>query len=340
MRPHPSNNRAPCEHVMQAAAEHEPVFSVEQQYTLLDPSTSWPIGMPRFQCARYTDCSYRTGAHCLVHLQVGRSELASNAQVAVIVGWASALAWGATLQRATSEPVCMRASPSQVSQQILSCCKASGCILEKAEVLITLAPAGSSSEAVPGQWSFTLGPCSGLELGDRLWLARYILLRCTEQHNLKACLDPQPVPGDWNGSGAFVKYSTRETRVVCFFATNPRAMPGGIIGVFGRVLTVVMVQAGKGWSEIQRHLQLLEGAHLQHLMVYGNGNSQRLLRQQQYSSALQFTWGLEDRTASLRIPYSAFLQRKGWYEDRRPASNMDPYLVSLVPPTTMPGQPQ
>ena len=62
-------------------------------------------------------------------------------------------------------------------------------------------------------------------------------------------------------------------------------------------------------------------------MLYGNGNAQRLLGHQKNNCNLRFTWGLEDRSASLRIPYSAFLHRKGWYEDRRPASNMDPYLV-------------
>ena len=44
MKPHPSNSRAPCEHVMRLASASEPVFTVEQQYTLLDPATSWPLG--------------------------------------------------------------------------------------------------------------------------------------------------------------------------------------------------------------------------------------------------------------------------------------------------------
>ena len=44
MQLHPSNNRAPCERVMRAAAASEPVFSCEQQYSLLDPKTGWPVG--------------------------------------------------------------------------------------------------------------------------------------------------------------------------------------------------------------------------------------------------------------------------------------------------------
>ena len=43
--PHSSNNRAPCEKVMEAAAGSDPHFSVEQQFTLLDPASNWPLGV-------------------------------------------------------------------------------------------------------------------------------------------------------------------------------------------------------------------------------------------------------------------------------------------------------
>ena len=44
-----------------------------------------------------------------------------------------------------------------------------------------------------------------------------------------ASTDPKPVPGDWSGNGAPVKFSTRETR-----------------------------EEGKGWFAIQEHLRLLQ----------------------------------------------------------------------------------
>lgn len=44
LHPHPTNNRAPCDRVMRAAAASQPVFSCNQQYTLLNPQTCWPIG--------------------------------------------------------------------------------------------------------------------------------------------------------------------------------------------------------------------------------------------------------------------------------------------------------
>ena len=42
-----------------------------------------------------------------------------------------------------------------------------------------------------------------------------------------------------------------------------------------------------------------------------------------------FSYGLSDRSASIRIPISVPLNEwKGYLEDRRPASNCDPYRVS------------
>jgi glutamine synthetase len=44
LRPHPTNNRTPCEAVMQAAASQEPTFVIEQEYTIVDPETKRPLG--------------------------------------------------------------------------------------------------------------------------------------------------------------------------------------------------------------------------------------------------------------------------------------------------------
>ena len=75
-------------------------------------------------------------------------------------------------------------------------------------------PAGSSSELMPGQWSYKIGPCSGVDIGDQIWLSRYLLSRCSEQFSLKVSLEAKPVPGDWPNCGAYVKYSTASTRCV------------------------------------------------------------------------------------------------------------------------------
>ena len=43
-----------------------------------------------------------------------------------------------------------------------------------------------------------------------------------------------------------------------------------------------------------------------------------------------FTVGVDDKSAAICIPPSTAERQCGHYEDRRPASNMDPYLVTTM----------
>merc|ERR1719230_2076312 len=64
--------------------------------------------------------------------------------------------------------------------------------------------AGQNAEVMPGQWEFQIGPCRGIEMGDHLTMARYIMLRVTEKHNAMVSFSPKPRSGDWNGAGCHV----------------------------------------------------------------------------------------------------------------------------------------
>ncbi len=55
---------------------------------------------------------------------------------------------------------------------------------------------------MPGQWEFQVGPCTGIDAGDQLWVARYIMYRLGEMFNLRISFAPKPMQGNWNGSGA------------------------------------------------------------------------------------------------------------------------------------------
>ncbi|MEM6831522.1 MAG: glutamine synthetase, partial [Bacteroidota bacterium] len=67
----------------------------------------------------------------------------------------------------------------------------------------------------------------------------------------------------------------------------------------------------------------------EHIAVYGAYNNQRLTGLHETQSIDQFSYGVSDRGASIRIPIATVENGwKGWLEDRRPASNGDPYKIA------------
>ena len=68
-----------------------------------------------------------------------------------------------------------------------------------------------------------------------------------------------------------------------------------------------------------------------HISVYGADNDKRLTGQHETQSIDQFSYGVSDRGASIRIPVGTIEDGwKGRLEDRRPASNADPYKVAAA----------
>lgn len=78
---------------------------------------------------------------------------------------------------------------------------------------------------------------------------------------------------------------------------------------------------------IEEMIKKLEKRHMQHIEVYGSDNDLRLTGRHETGHIGSFSSGVADRGSSIRIPKSVAVEGKGYFEDRRPASNIDPYQV-------------
>lgn len=66
------------------------------------------------------------------------------------------------------------------------------------------------------------------------------------------------------------------------------------------------------------------------------GNERRLTGKHETSSINDFSWGVANRGCSVRVGRMVPVEKCGYYEDRRPASNLDPYTVTrLLVETTL-----
>ena len=67
----------------------------------------------------------------------------------------------------------------------------------------------------------------------------------------------------------------------------------------------------------------------EHISVYGEFNDERLTGLHETAAISDFSYGVSDRGASIRIPLLTVNNGwKGYLEDRRPASNADPYKIA------------
>jgi glutamine synthetase len=159
---------------------------------------------------------------------------------------------------------------------------------------------GINAEVATGQWEFQIFSKGAKQAGDQIWIARYLLERIGEKHGVSVNWHCKPLGAlDWNGSGMHANFS------------NSLLRNAGKKEIFDKVC------------------EAFRPVVKEHIEVYGADNHLRLTGKHETASIHDFSYGVSDRGASIRIPVGVPANGwKGYLEDRRPNSAADPYKVA------------
>lgn len=155
---------------------------------------------------------------------------------------------------------------------------------------------GYNLEVAPAQGEIQVDS-DAINAAHDLMMLRFILWEILAKYNLYPVYHPKPYGSHWNGSGLHTNVSTYTTMG-----------PNGI-------------------NVMHEMLKRIENEHTKWMPYLGKGNETRLTGIHETSSFDKFTIGIASRAASVRIPTTTIQNGYGYFEDRRPAANANPYTI-------------
>ena len=172
----------------------------------------------------------------------------------------------------------------------------------RAEMVLAMQELGLTIEAqhhevAPAQHEIDFKFDTMLKTADMLQHLKYVVRNVAQEYGKTATFMPKPMFAD-NGSGMHTNFSFYKMR-----DTGSEELMNSMCDALGAV-------------------------HSEGIKEYGSDNDQRLTGLHETQSIDQFSYGVSDRGASIRIPiYTVQNNWNGYLEDRRPASNADPYRI-------------
>ena len=158
---------------------------------------------------------------------------------------------------------------------------------------------GINAEVMPGQWEFQVGPLARSTSSDQLWVARWLLYRIAEDFGVVGHARPEAGEGRLERRRRAHQLLDQGDARVLRRRSSPRAR-----------------RSARRPPE--------------HVEDYGAGIEDRLTGLHETAPWNEFSYGVSDRGASVRIPWQVEVDKKGYIEDRRPNANMDPYVVTRL----------